>query len=137
MKILSNISEGTHENAITKVASVAISQRHLLVTFDQLNSDQIKICSSTDIPFGVVSDEAGIGDIVNVDLLGCAYTIKILAQEKISAGDLITIGDDGKVIPMPTTAGAYTCIGIALSSANAGACAEILTSTPSKYSVDA
>lgn len=136
MKILSNISEGTHENAITKVASVAINQRHLLVAFDSENQDKIKICTSTDIPFGIVSDEANVGDVVNVDLLGCSYTIKILAQDKIVAGDLISVGNDGKIVPMPTDSGTYACIGIALSGGSAGSCVEVLTSIPSQYTVE-
>jgi hypothetical protein len=56
-----------------------------------------------------------------------------VAGAAISAGALLIPGADGKILPMPTSAGSYTCIGLALSSASNGGDVEVLTSLPYPY----
>ena len=135
MKVLSNISEGTHEDAVSKCVKKAISTRYVLVSIADDGSEMVDICTSAGMPIGVVTDEAEAGEEVNVDLLGCSRTLNIRAGGAISAGELLTIGESGTAVSMPTETGTYTCIGIAMTSASAGGCVEALTSLPCKYTV--
>ncbi|MDR1906606.1 MAG: DUF2190 family protein [Puniceicoccales bacterium] len=133
-KILSNSIVGTHEDCITKYAKTAIKPRRLVV-LDGNDPDQVVHATAESLPFGVADDEAMDGEIVNVDLLGCSNTINIMAGAAIVAGALLIPGADGKVLPLPTTAGNYTCIGLALSSAPSGSDVEVLTSLPYPYTI--
>ena len=135
--ILSNIAEGTHEDALSKKAKAAITTRNVLVSLDASNEDQVEICSTSGIPVGVATDEASAGEMINVDLLGCSRTLNILAGGTISGGDLLTIGTGGSVVVIPETAGSYYCIGIALNSGVQGSYIEALTSLPYVFKVEA
>ncbi|MDR1366367.1 MAG: DUF2190 family protein [Puniceicoccales bacterium] len=132
--ILSNSTVGTHEDCITKYAKTAIRPRRLVV-LDDTDPDQVIHATTSSLPFGVADDEAAIGEILNVDLLGCSNTIRIMAGTAIDAGELLIPGSDGKVLPLPTTVGTYTCIGLALSKASSGGEVEVLTSLPYPYTI--
>jgi hypothetical protein len=128
-RILSNIAIGTHEDCITKCAKTAI-QRNRLVSLDLSDPDGVNPSSANGIPFGVSTDEAALGEIINIDLLGCSNTIDIVTEAAVGAGSLLIPGANGTVLPMPLTAGTYTCIGLALSSAPNGEPVEVLSSLP-------
>jgi hypothetical protein len=115
MKILSNTAIGTHEDCITKCAKVPLKPSQLVV-LDPTDPKGVNLSSGDSIPFGVTSDEATAGEIVNVDLLGCSNTLHIRAGTNVPAGALLIPGPNGTVLPMPTGAGTYSCIGLALSS---------------------
>jgi hypothetical protein len=134
-KILSNSAIGTHEDCITKYAKTAIKPCRLVV-LDAENSDQIAHAAADSLPFGVADDEAQANEIVSVNLLGCSNTIKITAGAAIAAGELLIPGADGKILPMPTAAGTYICIGLALSAASNGNDVEVLTSLPYPYTIE-
>ena len=134
--VLSNSTLGTHEDCITKCAKTAIKPCRLVV-LDVTDPDWAVHATANSLPFGVAYDEAAVGEIVNVDLLGCSNTIKITAGAAIGAGALLIPGADGKVLPLPTTAGSYICIGLALSSAASGGDVEVLTSLPYPYKITA
>jgi hypothetical protein len=132
--ILSNSNIGTHEDCITKYAKTAISP-HRLVVLDDTDPDQVAHATASGLPFGVADDEAAVGEIVNVDLLGCSNTITITAGAAVGAGELLIPDDDGKVLPLPSAAGDYVCIGLALSGAANGGDVEVLTSLPYPYQI--
>ncbi|MDR0351769.1 MAG: DUF2190 family protein [Puniceicoccales bacterium] len=131
----SNIAEGTHEGNITKVAKTNITERYTLVKIDTSNPAMVDICTDSDLPIGVATDEASAGDIVNVALLGSADTIKAIASETIVAGKLLRPTDDGKIAPIGTAAGSYNCIGIALNSTIANSMVEVLSCVPTQYTI--
>lgn len=117
-----NVGEGTHESGcVTRRADAVISTRHLLV---KIGSDAAHIAVTaavTDIPLGVVPDEAeAIEDPVHVRLLGCSPgTVKMVANAEITAGALVTVGAaGGKVAPLPAGAGTYYIVGRALTYAS-------------------
>ncbi|MDR1458578.1 MAG: DUF2190 family protein [Puniceicoccales bacterium] len=134
-KTFSNIAEGTHEGNITKVAKIDITEKYTLVKIDDSDSVMVDICTNSDLPIGVATDEASAGDIVNVALLGSADTIKAIATEAISAGKLLMPAADGKITAIGTEAGTYNCIGIALNSAIANGMVEVLSCVPTRYVV--
>jgi hypothetical protein len=134
MKILSNTAIGTHEDCITKCAKMPLKPSRL-VALDPSDPTGINLSSCSSIPFGVTSDEAATGEIVNVDLLGCSNTLHIRAGVDIPAGALLIPGANGTALPMPTTAGTYSCVGLALSSAASGTEVEALTSLPYQHKI--
>ncbi|MDR2201122.1 MAG: hypothetical protein LBN94_03375, partial [Puniceicoccales bacterium] len=75
-KILANTATGTHEDCITKCAKTAVGKNRLVV-LDATDPESVNLGDSNNIPFGVTSDEAAVGEIVNIDLLGCSNTINI------------------------------------------------------------
>jgi hypothetical protein len=136
MKILSNTAIGTHEDCITKCAKTSLKPSQL-VALDASDPEGVNLSGSNSVPFGVTSDEAAVGEIVNVDFLGCSNTLHIRAGANISAGALLIPGPNGTVLPMPTSTGTYNCIGLALSSAANGAEVEVLTSLPYQHKITA
>lgn len=135
-KILSNVALGTHEDCITKYAKTNINPNRLVI-IDSSDSEKVTYCSASDFPFGVAMDEAAASKELNIALLGCSSTIKIIAGAAIQSGDLVIPGADGTITPMPTSSGNYTCIGMALSGAAQGDLVEVLTSIPSQYTITA
>jgi hypothetical protein len=135
-KILANTATGTHEDCITKCAKTAIG-RNRLVVLDTADPESVNLSGADSVPFGVTTDEAAAGEIVNIDLLGCSNTIHITTGAAVEAGELLIVGADGKVLPLPTGEGVYTCVGIALSTAAGGGVVEVLTSLPSQYIIEA
>ncbi|MDR2735760.1 MAG: DUF2190 family protein [Puniceicoccales bacterium] len=132
-EIFSNIAEGTHEGNITRIAKADITEKYTLVKIDSSNSAEVDICTGSDLPIGVATDEASAGDIVNVALLGCADTIKAIASAEISAGTRLMPAANGKITPLGTSTGTYNCIGIALNGAIANGMVEVLSCVPTKH----
>jgi hypothetical protein len=133
-QILSNIAIGTHEDCITKCAEIALKP-YRLVVLDSEDPNKITYANTDGLPIGVSDDAAEIDEIVTVNLLGCSNTIPITAGSNIEAGELLIPGSEGKILPMPTDAGEYNCVGIALSTAANGEEVEVLTSLPYPYTI--
>jgi hypothetical protein len=131
--ILSNVALGIHEDCITKYAKINVMPCRLVVLDE--DPEKVTLADADSLPFGVTTDSANVGEIVNIDLLGCSNTIKIVAGAAIEAGELLIPDEDGKTLPMPTSAGTYICIGIALSTAPNGEEVEVLTSLPYQYTI--
>ena len=114
-----NIAEGTHECAITKKADAVISTRFLLGK-DGDDDDSIAVCGASDIPLGVITDEAtAIDDRVAVQLLGHGPTQRMVASEAITVGEHVYTAASGKVQDLPAGAGTYYEVGLALTPAAA------------------
>jgi hypothetical protein len=130
--ILSNSATGTHACNITKYAEEEITAKYLLGKFGT-SADKVAICGVSDLPIGVVTDEAAVGDVVNVALLGSPDTLKVMAGSPITAGTRLVPAAGGKVQPLPSTAGEYCMVGIALTSAVAGEIVEFMSCVPQQY----
>jgi hypothetical protein len=128
--IFANVAEGTHEGSATFLAAEPIGTAHVLVA---LQGNEVHPAASGELPIGVVTDEAAAAeDPVNVQLLGGNSTVLIGAAAPISAGTFVIGAANGKIIPLPATAGTHRVVGIALTSATlAGEMVEVLTGLPS------
>jgi hypothetical protein len=104
---------GTHSGHITKTAAAAITQKYLLGKFGS-SPDTVEICAANDVPIGVITDEAAVGDPVDLALLGSPDTLLGVAAGSINAGDVLVAAASGMVRQMPTTAGTHNIIGTAL-----------------------
>jgi hypothetical protein len=132
--ILSNVAEGTHAGNVTKVAEVAISQKYLLCKLN--SSGNVSIAGGADCPIGVTTDEAEIGDFVNIALLGACDTVKMVTSGGISAGEIVVVDNGGKVKTFPSsTNGTYYQVGIALVPAVANGIVECVSCLPVKHVV--
>ena len=120
LTFLANVAEGTHENALTRLADAALTTRFLLV---KIGSDaaHVAVCGVGDIPLGIATDEpAAAEDPVNVELLGVGErTLLGVASAAITAGDLLVAAASGKLRTLPTSAGTYYIMGRALGAAGA------------------
>lgn len=120
LTFLANVAEGTHENALTRLADAAITARFLLV---KIGSDaaHVALAGVSDIPLGIATDEpAAAEDAVNVEVLGIGErTLLGVASAAIAAGDLLVPAANGKLRALPTSAGSYYVIGRALAAASA------------------
>ena len=138
--ILSNSSVGTHYENITRNAESAISIKYLLGKIGS-TQDKIDICGSSDLAIGVITDEAGIGEDVNVALLGAPDTLNVVASGSISAGTLIVPDSGGKVKAIPAAGesdATYNVVGIALTSASSdGDIIEFVSCVPQQHVVAA
>jgi hypothetical protein len=134
--ILSNVAEGTHAGNITKAAAEVITRKYLLCGLNQ--DGKVSVAGGTDYPIGVVTDEAEqVGDFVNVALLGACDTVKMVASQSVSAGDVVVVGTGGKVKELPSTAGTYYQVGIALTPVNADGIVECVSCLPIKHVIAA
>ena len=101
--------------------------------------DKIDICGSSDLAIGVITDEAGIGEDVNVALLGAPDTLNVVASGAISAGTLIVPDSGGKVKAIPAAGesdATYNVVGIALTSASSdGDIIEFVSCVPQQHVV--
>ncbi|HEX7860065.1 MAG TPA: capsid cement protein [Verrucomicrobiae bacterium] len=118
--LLANIAEGTHEGGITKFADAAITERWLLAKVGSA-SDRIAVCGASDIPIGVISDEAAaVGDSVSVSLLGSSRgTVRMVASAAIVQGALLEPAASGRVATLGAGAGTHHVVGRALDAAGA------------------
>lgn len=120
--ICCNIAEGVHgDGCVSKLTDAAIALRNVLVKIGSDISHVAVTTAGTEIPLGVVNDEAtGAEETVNVQLLGSKQgTVLMVAASPITAGDLLQAAADGKVAPVGTGGnGTYYIVGRAL---NAGA----------------
>ena len=115
-----NIAEGTHERAINLLTDAAVSTRYLIGKFGT-DASHVAVAGTADIAIGVITDEADAAeDSVAVALLGSTgETRKAVASAAIAAGAFITSAASGKVRTLPTAAGTYYILGIALTAAAA------------------
>jgi len=122
-----------HGPAVTKFSTAAISRRWLL---GKLGADPstIQTCNAaTDLPFGIITDEAsGSGQAVAVELLGATPgTVRAVAGCRILANKPVFPAPAGKVQVLPDTEGTYYQIGYAVTAAAAdGSELEIVTCVP-------
>ena len=130
--ILSNVAEGTHAGNITKMAAEVITRKYLLCKLNQ--SGKVSIAGGADCPIGVVTDEVErVDDLVNVALLGVCDTVKMVASESVSPGDIVVVGTGGKVKSLPSADGTYYQVGIALTPASADGIVEFVSCLPIKH----
>lgn len=117
---LANIAEGTHDGNITKAVDAAITERWLLGKVESA-SDRVAICGATDIPIGVITDEASVvGDLVNVSLLGSSRsTVRMVASAAIAQGALVEPAAGGRIATLGAGAGTHHVVGRALDAASA------------------
>lgn len=114
-------SEGQHLTGnITKRTDAAIATRYLL---GKIGTDigHVAVAGAADIPYGVITDEAGAAeDPVNVFLLGAGKgTTKMIASAAITAGALLEPAASGKVATKGGGAGSHYVVGRALDAAAA------------------
>lgn len=134
--ILSNVAEGVHAGNVTKIAADVISQKYLLGKL--VAEGKIAIAGENDTPIGIITDEApDAGDIVNVALLGNCDTIKMIASGAIALGSVLVAAAGGKVKQLPTTAGTYMQVGIALNATSSDGTVECISCVPVKNVVSA
>jgi len=119
--VFSNIAEGTHEDGlITRTLDSAITTKHLLGKRGDSAGD-IDICGASEMPIGIITDEGDAGDNTAVQLLGCAGgTVKMVASGTIVAGEVVYTAAAGKVQDLPTDAGTYYHVGVAVTAASDG-----------------
>lgn len=118
-----NIAEGVHgDGCVAKLTDAAIALRNVLVKIGSDISHVAVTTAGTEIPLGVVNDEASAAEEnVNVILLGQKQgTVLMVASTVITAGDLLQAAANGKVAPVGTGgAGTYYIVGRALNAAAA------------------
>lgn len=110
---------GTHAGGkITRYAEGALSTRYVLMKKGTAN-DEVLVCGASDMPIGVLTDEAYADrDPVNITLLGSAdRTLLMVASEEIAVGAYVFTAANGKVQDLPAGAGTYYCVGIAVTAA--------------------
>ena len=141
--IIANSSVGTHAGNITKPAHGAISTKYLLGTLGEPVSGEssIAICGSTDLPLGVITDEAASqGEFVNVALLGGSDTLLAVANSVVTEGSILIPADGGKVSPLPGAGASdaiHVVIGVALTAAAANQIVEFASCVPHQHVVPA
>jgi hypothetical protein len=130
--ILSNVAKATHAGNITKAVAEVITRKYLRC---KLNQDgKVSMADGTDCLIGVVTDEVEqAGDFVNVALLDACDTVKMVASGDVSAGDIVVVGTGGKVKELPSTAGTYPQVGIALTPTNADVIVERVSCLPIEH----
>ena len=83
--------------------------------------------ASTDDPIGVTDKYGDAGDLAPVNLINKQGTLEITAAGAISSGADVYAAAAGKIQALPTAAGTYRKIGIALAAASGdGAIIEVL-----------
>jgi hypothetical protein len=115
-----SVAEGTHDQAINKLTSAAITQRFLLYKRGA-DDDHIAVCAATaDVPLGTVDDEAGgAEELVAVQILGIGPTKKMVASEAMVVGDEVWTTATGRVQNRNAVTGTYWILGIALTASAA------------------
>lgn len=117
---LANIAEGTHEGGITKFTDAAITERWLLGKLGSA-ADRVAVCGASDIPIGVITDEASAaGEPVSVSLLGAHRgTVRMVASAAITQGALLEPAASGRVQTLGVGPGTHHVVGRALDAATA------------------
>lgn len=87
----------------------------------QLSSGTVVVntATATHIPIGVTLSAAAAGEPVGVKLLNSQGSVEIVAAGAITAGAIVYAAADGEVSAVPTAAGTYRKIGVALEAATA------------------
>jgi hypothetical protein len=121
--ICCNIAEGVHgDGCIAKLSDAAMTLRNVLVKIGSDIGHVAVTTAGTEIPLGVVNDEASAAEEnINVQLLGSkAGTVLMVASAPVTAGDLLQAAASGKVATLGTGgAGTYYIVGRALNAAAA------------------
>lgn len=108
-----------YNNGIKAFSTATDISKNRLVTMAA--NGNISHCSATatNNPVGVTQLAGGSGDHVPVKLMNHPGTIEVTASGAITRGDEVAADASGKVQAMPTAAGDYKKIGIALEAATA------------------
>jgi hypothetical protein len=115
--ILSNIAGGTHAGHLTRTLEAPVSTRYLVATTGTA-AGAATVCTASDAPLGVFTDEGDSGEAINVALLGAARsTLLAVAGAGVNAGDYLVCGAGGRVLALPASPGTYEVIGQAVSAA--------------------
>ena len=127
---------GVHEGMLTKRSKTDDLQAYCLVCFDG-DANHVKICPKTEIPWGISQYSAEVKDdlICVQPLSSCARTAKIRIASKVKAGQLLCLADNGYAQALPSEAGTYCIIGLALEDGQKDGCIEVLTSLPRNLKV--
>ena len=127
---------GVHEGMLTKRSKTDNLKAYCLVCFDG-DSHHIKVCPKTEIPWGITQhDIDNKGDLICVQpLSSCARTAKIRIAGTVKAGQLLCLADNGNAQALPSEAGTYCIVGLALEDGPKDSCIEILTSLPRNLKV--
>lgn len=134
---LCNVGEGTFaEGRVSKIADSTCPTRYLLAR-EGSSADNFNICGVTDRPWGIITDEAAVGDMVSIGLLGLTGRTGIMiANGAISANVDVYAAANGKVAVEPTTVGTYWRVGRTLTAAAAdGDQIQVIPQTPQKVVV--
>ncbi len=108
-----------HQDKVSRTNDAAVTTRHLLWKQGSTNGG-VAICGATDIALGTIDNtESGTGISQTIHLLGKGMTKKMVANEAITAGERVFQAASGKVQDLPTGAGTYFCVGVALTAAGA------------------
>ncbi len=126
---------GAHKGTLTKYTDAPLSARRL-VSFGK-NSDSVKSCGITDIPFGCTLQESdAAGEPTTVILLGISnQTVRLQAAQNITSGNLLVCAEEGKIKPFTKTPGSYWVIGLSLTNAQSGELVEVATTVPYQVEV--
>ena len=105
-------------NKRTFIAGSAALARRVLV---KLASSVLVVNTktSTDLPIGVTEYAADASEAVAIRLLNAGGTVELVAAGAISADAVVYAADDGEIQALPSAAGTYLQIGIALEAASA------------------
>jgi len=115
--VFANVADGTHAGAITSTANSTFASKYLLAKADS-TPGLVDVCGSGDVPVGVATDEAAVGDILAVKLLGTgAQTTRMVASGAIAAESMLYTAANGQVQTEPATAGTYYLVGRSLTAA--------------------
>ena len=130
-KIIANSDAvGTHEGTLTKRLRSGKLKAGTVVCFDA-DSDHIKACPLDGKPWGVLVKDAKKEEPVAVQTLtACSQTALLRVKGAVHAGDLICLADQGLVQALPSSAGTYTLIGLALTDGENEERLEALTTLP-------
>ena len=127
----SHTAVGIHEGSLTKHTKLGDLKAHTLICFDG-DANYVKTCGINDVPWGICQQDADEKEsIVSIQpLSSCAKTAQLRLNSDVQAGQFICLDDNGKVKALPTTAGIYNVVGIALNTGKNNECIEALTSLP-------
>ncbi|MCW7755495.1 DUF2190 family protein [Desulfobotulus sp. H1] len=93
----------------------------------QLDGEKVILNSAAGTPIGFATTYAAEGERVSVQHLGVDGTWELETAGAVSALDLVFAADEGRIQILPSEAGTYRKIGIALkSAASAGEIIEVL-----------
>jgi hypothetical protein len=115
--VFANIADGTHAGAVTATAATAFNSKYLLAKADA-TPGSVDVCGVSDVPVGVATDEAAVGDILAIKLLGTgAQTTRMVASAGIAAEMMLYTAANGQVQTEPAAAGTYYLVGRSLTAA--------------------
>jgi hypothetical protein len=115
--VFANVADGTHAGSLTSTANSAFTAKYLLAKADA-TPGLVDVCGASDIPVGVATDEAAVGDLLALKLLATgAQTTRMVAAGAIAAEALLYTAANGQVQTEPATAGTYYLVGRSLTAA--------------------